>query len=48
MSEPKTVDQMVQAGTSRDFLVGKEYAQRVVEERELFGRIIKEAGIVAQ
>lgn len=48
MSEPKTVDLLVQAGTSRDFLVGKEYAQRLVEERELFGRIIKEAGIVAQ
>ena len=48
MSEPKTMDLMVQAGTSRDFLVGKEYAQRLIEERELFGRIIKEAGIAAQ
>lgn len=48
MSEPRTVEQLVQSGTSSEFLVGAVYRQRVVEERELFGRITKEAGITAE
>lgn len=48
MAEPKTVEQLVQSGTSSDFLVGKVYAQRLAEEREFFGKVIKDAGVPAQ
>lgn len=48
MTDPKTVEQLIKIGTSDEFLVGKQYAQRLVEEREFFGKIIREAGVPAQ
>lgn len=48
MADPKTVELLIQAGTSNESLVGKEYAQRLVEEREFFGKVIREAGVPAQ
>lgn len=48
MAQPKTLDLLVQAGTARDFLVGKDYERRLVEERALFGSIVREAKIQPQ
>ena len=48
MTDPKTVEQLIQAGTSNEFLVGKDYAKRLVEEREFFGKVTREAGVPAQ
>ncbi len=48
MSEKKTADQLVQSGTSNEFLVGATYAQRLAEEREFFGQVIKAAGVQPQ
>jgi tripartite-type tricarboxylate transporter receptor subunit TctC len=48
MADPKVVEQLIQAGTSNEFLAGKEYAQRLAEEREFFGKVVREAGIPAQ
>lgn len=48
MSDRKTVDQLMQSGTSNEFLVGTTYAQRLAEEREFFGQVIKAAGVQPQ
>jgi tripartite-type tricarboxylate transporter receptor subunit TctC len=48
MADPKTVEQLIQAGTSDEFLVGREYAQRLADEREFFGKVVREAGVPAQ
>lgn len=48
MADPRTVEQLIQAGTSDEFLVGREYAQRLADEREFFGKVVREAGVPPQ
>lgn len=48
MEQPAMVERLLQTGMSDQFLAGEQYAERVRQERELFGTIAKAAGIDPQ
>ena len=48
MADPKTVEQLLQSGTSNEFMAGASYGKRLAEEREFFGQVIKAAGVQPQ